>query len=288
MSTTAITVNGLKKSYGPDNLSFEIPRGVISAFLGPNGSGKTTTLRILMGLAHPSSGRASLLGVPAGSTHEIFRKVAFVPENKELYPMARAGEMIRMTRGFYPEFDNELAHELIDEWEIPERKFCQHLSKGNKAKLWLILAVCRRPELLVLDEPTDGFDPVGIERTLQLLVEHVAECNATVFFSTHRLAEVEQIAEHIVMIRQGRCIAAGDIDELRSRMLRVRCLLPEGAAQVPPELAGWQRDGRIVTGFSELDRDELGRRLEPSGVTVLDAGRSSLKEFFLQRMEDSK
>lgn len=96
MNDAAIEAAHLKKEYGPDGLSFQVPQGAISGFLGPNGSGKTTTMRILMGFAHPTHGSASLLGVPAGSTHEIFRKVAFVPEIKDLYPGARAGEMIRL------------------------------------------------------------------------------------------------------------------------------------------------------------------------------------------------
>ena len=188
MTSPAIQVHNLTKWYGPSGLSFSVPRGSICGFLGPNGSGKTTTLRILMGLAHAASGSAHVLGVPAGTSNEIFRQVAFVPEVKDLYQFARAEEMIRLTRGFYPNWDHSLERRLIDEFEIPLRMKCPKLSKGTKAKLYLLLALCRRPELLVLDEPTEGLDPIAIEQTLRLLVEQVAERGATVFFSSHQLA----------------------------------------------------------------------------------------------------
>ena len=284
MSDPAIAVSHLQKSYGPDDLSFEVPRGVISGFLGPNGSGKTTTMRVLMGFAHSSAGSASLLGVPCGSTHEIFRKVAFVPELKDLYPMARAGEMIRLTQGFFPEFDVRMARALADEWEIPERQHCQKLSKGMKAKLWLLLTLCRKPELLILDEPTDGLDPIGIERTLQLLVQLVAENGTTVFFSSHQLPEVEQIAEHVVMIRKGRCAIEGEIDAIKNSYRRVRLMLDDESSPIPDDMNDWKKEGRMLTGFSDVDAGELARQFEGTGISLLDAERASLKDIFLARM----
>jgi ABC-2 type transport system ATP-binding protein len=281
----AIDVRGLTKDYGPRGLSFEVPRGSISAFLGPNGSGKTTTLRILMGLAHASSGSARLLDVPAGRSHEIFRRVAFVPEVKDLYPFARAGEMIRLTRGFYPDWDHELERRLVDEFGIPLRTRCPKLSKGTRAKLALLLALCRRAELLVLDEPTDGLDPIAIEQALRLFAEQVGEHGATVFFATHQLAEVEQIADHVVMIRGGRCVASGELDTLRQQYRRVRCVIEAIDVTLPLAMAGWRRDGRVLTGFSPDDADTLSRQLEGSGIAVLESEPATLKEIFLDRME---
>jgi len=284
MNEPAIQVRDLRKEYGPDGLTFSVPRGVISAFLGPNGAGKTTTLRVLMGLAHASGGSAAVLGVPAGATHEIFRRVAFVPEIKDLYPFARAGEMIRLTRGFYPAWDHELERRLVGELRIPLKRRCPKLSKGERAKLALLLALCRRAELLVIDEPTDGLDPVAIEQALRLLVEQVGERGATVFFSSHQLAEVEQIADHVVMIGQGRCVAEGELDAVRQAHRRVRCLIQVDGVELPHVVAGWRRDGRFLTGFSSDDADTLGRKLNGSGVVVLESEPATLKEIFLDRM----
>jgi ABC-2 type transport system ATP-binding protein len=285
MTDAAIDVQGMTKSYGPDGLSFTVPRGAISGFLGPNGSGKTTTMRILMGLARAKRGSARVLGVPAGTTHEIFRRVAFVPEVRNLYPMARAGEMIRLTRGFYPDWDHDLERRLVEEFEIPMRLSCRKLSKGIRAKLALLLAVCRRVELLVLDEPTDGLDPFGIEQTLRLLVEQTAEREVTVFFSSHQLSEVERIADHMVMIRRGRCVVEGSIDEVRQGCRRVRCVVPSPDAPLPTPVSGWHRDGRFLTGYSSDDAEALQAKLDGSGVEVLESEPATLREVFFERME---
>jgi ABC-2 type transport system ATP-binding protein len=284
MNGPALDVRGLTKSYGPRGLTFSVPRGVISGLLGPNGSGKTTTLRILMGLAHAQGGSAEVLGVPAGSTHEIFTRVAFVPEVKDLYPFARAGEMIRLTRGFFPNWDHDLERRLVDAFAIPLRTTCPKLSKGTKARLALLLALCRRVELLVLDEPTEGLDPLAIEETLRLLVEQAGR-GVTVFFATHQLPEVEQIADHVVMIKDGVCVAAGDLDDLKSRYRRVRCVIETSDVELPVAMAGWRRDGRFLTGFSADDGDTLARQLAGSGIAVLESAPATLKEVFFDRME---
>jgi len=281
--SAAIAVEHMTKSYGPRDLTFTVPRGAISGFLGPNGAGKTTTMRILMGLARARSGSASVLGVPAGSTHEIFRRVAFVPEVKELYPHARVGEMIRLTRGFYPRWDHDLERHLVERFDLPPRQRCKKLSKGMSSKLALLLAICRRCDLLVLDEPTDGLDPIGIEDTLRLLVEQVAEHGITVFFSSHQLTDIEQIADHIVIIRRGQCVVEGAIDDVRQRWRRVRCVMEAPDAALPPVAAGWRREGRVLTGFSPHDAEELEARLLGSGITVMDSEPATIKEIFFDQ-----
>jgi ABC-2 type transport system ATP-binding protein len=288
MNDAAIEVRDLKKSYGPDGLSFTVPRNAICGFLGPNGSGKTTTLRILMGLAHADGGSARVLGVGAGTTHKIFERVAFVPEVKDLYPFARADEMIRLTRGFYPNWDHDLERRLVEEFEIPLKQSCKKLSKGIKAKLALLLAVCRGADLLVLDEPTDGLDPLGIEQALRLLVEQVGEHGRTVFFSSHQLPEVERIADHMVMIKRGRTVVSGNIDEIRQGFRRVRCVVESTDAPLPEPLSGWRRDGRFVTGFSTEDPESFASRLNGSGIEVLESEPATLKEVFFERMEKAR
>jgi ABC-2 type transport system ATP-binding protein len=283
----AIEVQHLTKSYGPRDLTFTVPRGAICGFLGPNGAGKTTTMRILMGLARSRSGTAAMLGVPAGSTHEIFTRVAFVPEIKDLYPYARVDAMIRMTRGFFPRWDHELERHLLDRFELPPRQRCNKLSKGMRSKLALLLAVCRRCELLVLDEPTDGLDPLGIEDTLRLLVEQAGEHGTTIFFSSHQLSDIEQIADHIVIIRRGQCVVDGAIDDVRQRWRRVRCVMEAADAALPPIAAGWRREGRVLSGFSPHDATELDARLAGTGIRVMDSEPATIKEIFFDQVKAS-
>jgi ABC-2 type transport system ATP-binding protein len=246
-------------------------------------------LRILMGFARANKGEAALLGMPAGSTHEIFRRVAYVPETKDGYAYARVGEMIRLTRSFYADWDAELEARLVREWELPLREWCMKLSKGTRGKLLLLLAVCRRPELLILDEPTDGLDPIAQESAMRLLVE-LAGRGSTIFFSTHHLNEVEQIADRVVMIRRGRCLVEGTLDEIRERHQRVRCVTENGSVRLPAGCEGWQRDGRFLTGFTSADPARLAEDLNACGVQLLEAQPATLKEIFLEegRLEEAR
>jgi ABC-2 type transport system ATP-binding protein len=284
MMGPAIEVNGLEKSYALHGLTFSVPRGSICGFLGANGAGKTTTLRILMGFARAQGGEADVLGVTAGSTPDIFRKVAFVPEVKEAYPFARIGEMIKLTRGFYPDWDAALEARLLREFDLQPGKWCAKLSKGTRAKSLLLLALCRRAELLVLDEPTEGLDPIATEQTMRLLVEQVAERGVTVFFSTHQLSEVEQIADRVVMIHQGRCVLQGALDEIQQTHQRVRCVVESDTLKLPLAYAHWRREGRFLTGYSNEDPAELASKLEPCGVKLLEAQPATLKEVFFAQV----
>jgi ABC-2 type transport system ATP-binding protein len=284
----AIKVDGLIKTYDGrhalDRMSFTVPRGSVCGFLGPNGAGKTTTLRIVMGFAFAESGTIDVFGAGV-MTPTLLRRVGFVPEVKELYPFARAGEMIRLTRGFYPNWDHSLEATLVRDWEIPLRSLCPKLSKGTKTRLALLLALCRNADLLILDEPTEGLDPVATEMLMRLLVQQVAERQVTVFFSTHQLSEVEQIADYMVMVNRGRAVLEGSIDEIRQRHQRVRLVVENDRAELPAALANWHRDGRFVTGISTDEPSTLAQRLSASGVTVLDAQPATLKEVFLDHVD---
>ena len=286
-TTPAIDVQGLIKSYSGNailrDLTFTVPRGSICGFLGTNGAGKTTTLRILMGFARAQAGTAIVLGRRAGSTPEINRHVGFVPEVKEGYPFTRVFEMIKLTRSFYPNWNTALEQRLLDEWQIPARQRCSKLSKGVSGKLMLLLALCRKPALLILDEPTDGLDPVGQESALRLLVEQAVEFQTTVFFSTHHLSEVEQICDRIVLLAGGRCAMQGPLDSIKERNQRVRCLV-EGDGALPAPVAHWRRDGRVLTGFSTDDPRALAETLALAGLKVLESEPATLKEVFFEQV----
>ena len=283
---SAIQVDGLVKTYDRralDGMSFHVPRGSICGFLGPNGAGKTTTLRLIMGFAFPEAGSINVFDA-GPMTPLLLRRVGFVPEVKELYPFARAGEMIRLTRGFYPQWDHALEAQLVRDFEIPLRSWCTKLSKGTRTRLALLLALCRNADLLILDEPTEGLDPVANEMLMRLLVKQVAERQVTVLFSTHQLSDVEQIADYMVMANRGRAVLEGSLDEIRQRHQRVRLIVENEATALPAAVANWQRDGRFLTGLSREAPEDLALRLASSGVTVLDAQPATLKEVFLDQV----
>ena len=284
---TALKVDNLVKTYDHralDRMSFRVPRGSICGFLGPNGAGKTTTLRIVMGFAFAEAGSVDVLGGGAMSP-QLLQRIGFVPEVKELYPFARVGEMIRLTRGFYPRWDYQLEAELLRDFDIPLRSWCTKLSKGTKTRLALLLAVCRNADLLILDEPTEGLDPVASDRLMRLLVQQVADRQVTVLFSTHQLSEVEQIADYMVMVNHGRAVLEGSLDEIRQRHQRVRIVIDNDRVEVPAAFSGWRRDGRFLTGLSHEAPAVLAERFAAAGVTVLDAEPATLKEVFLAQAE---
>lgn len=284
---TALKVDGLVKTYDHralDRMSFRVPRGSICGFLGPNGSGKTTTLRIVMGFAFPEAGTVDVLGA-GPMTPQLLRRIGFVPEVKELYPFARAGEMIRLTRGFYPQWDHDLEERLVRDFEIPLRSWCTRLSKGTQTRLALLLALCRNAEFLIMDEPTEGLDPVANEMLLRLLVQQVAERQVTVLFSTHTLSDVEQVADYMVMVNRGRAVLQGSLDEIRQRHQRVRIVIENDRIEVPAVFSGWRRDGRFLTGVSHEAPTVLAERFAAAGITVLDAQPATLKEVFLDQVE---
>ena len=189
-----------------------MPKGSICGFLGRNGAGKTTTIKVLLGMARPTAGEARVFGLPASAEQasvEIRRRTGFVSDDKELYNYLTVREMVRFTAGFFPRWRKDLEDRYLRAFELPPDRKVKALSRGMRTKLALLLALCRGAELLILDEPTSGLDPAMTEEVLQALVTHVGREEMTVFFSSHQIAEVDQIADRVAIIDHGRIVVSG-------------------------------------------------------------------------------
>lgn len=215
-----IETSGLSKRYGEvlavDGLTLNVPARGITGFLGRNGAGKSSTIRMLLGIARPTGGSGRVLGRSIANERdsiEIRRHVAYVHEDKQTYGSFTAGEMIAFTRSFHDDWRPDLERSLVAEYELPLRRKVRTLSKGMRTKLALLLALSRQPQLLILDEPTEGLDPVSIEQLLQRLTQ-AAESGTAVFFSSHQIAEVERIARHVCVMDRGRLVLDAPIDRL--------------------------------------------------------------------------
>src|SRR6185312_5142004 len=211
----------LKKSYGKHaavrGLNLSVQAGSVCAFLGRNGAGKSSTMRMLLGMVHPTSGTGSILGHSIDREKEsllIRQKVAFVAEDKRLYDGMTVEQIVRFTKSFFPRWNHDFECRLMEQFELPSERSIRQLSKGMRTKLTLLLGFARGCELLILDEPTEGLDPGAIEDVLQILVSLVAE-GTTVFFSSHQIAEVEQIADHVLMIDRGQLVLDAPMDEVK-------------------------------------------------------------------------
>jgi ABC-2 type transport system ATP-binding protein len=269
-------------------LSLQVPAGSICGFLGRNGAGKTTTLKVLLGMARPTSGDARVFGLPAqaqDASVAIRRRTGFVSDDKDLYGYMTVEDMIRFTAGFFPRWRKDLEQRYLRRFELPPDRKVKALSRGTRTKLALLLALCRSAELLVLDEPTSGLDPAVTEDVLQALVTHVAEEEMTVFFSSHQIAEVDQIADRVVIIDRGRAVVAGALDDLRESFRRIQLVFdgdaPQPAFRTPGVVRVW-RKGRVLTVLSSAGDEGIVAEGRAIGAVSVDTGPVTLKEIFLE------
>jgi ABC-2 type transport system ATP-binding protein len=269
-------------------LTLQVPSGSICGFLGRNGAGKTTTIKVLLGMARPTSGRARVFGLAADasqSTIEIRRRTGFVSEEKDLYGYMTVAEMIRFTAAFFPRWRADLEKRYLRAFELPADRRVRALSRGMRTKLALLLALSRGAELLILDEPTAGLDPAAAEDVLQALVSHGGSEETTIFFSSHQIAEVEQIADRVVIVDRGRAVVTGPLDDLRESFRRIQLVFDEEAplpAFQAPGVERVRRRGRVLTIVASAGADGIlaeARALRPVSVDVVPL---TLKEIFLE------
>lgn len=283
-----IETSELRKSYDGiealRGLDLQVPAGSICGFLGRNGAGKTTTMKILLGMARPTSGIARLFGAQAG-TDDVRRRIGFVTEEKDLYGYMTVDDMIRFTAPFFPQWRAELQQKYLRKFSLRLDQKIKTLSRGTRTKLALLLAFCRGAELLILDEPTSGLDPAMSEEVLQTIVSHVANEEMTVFFSSHQIPEIDQIADRVVMIEQGRAVVAGALDELRESYCRIQMVFDNDAPQAKftsPNVKSVRRNGRVLSVVSSAGAEAVvneARALNPASVEVMPV---TLKEIFLE------
>ena len=232
------------KEFAIRDLSMTVPTGAIYGFLGPNGSGKTTTIRLMLGMLTPEDGTIDVLGHSIPSfAHRALARIGYVPERLHLYGRLTVDESIRYHRTFFPSFDTNEAERLRRRFGLREDQLVSRLSKGESGKLMMLLALSQRSELLVLDEPTDGLDPVIRREVLSALVEYVDVQRATVFISSHLVHEQERICDWVGVMDGGRLVAELPMQEFRSGIKRLR------VSQAPP--------ARDATPFTLLSREEL-------------------------------
>jgi len=252
MSETAIDIQSVAKRFGSKpvltDLTFSVPVGKTFAFLGRNGAGKTTTIRMLLGLLKPDAGDISVLGMnPRKDAVQIRRRVGYLAEDQRMFGWMRVKQLIRFIAPFYPDWDKSLAKRLADELELPVNTRVKNLSKGQNCRLALLLALAHRPELVILDDPTLGLDPIMRKQFLRDVVEHLQGEGVTVFFSSHLLYEIEPVADAVVILDKGRIVRQADTESLRTQVKRL--ILPLAEYETLGALPGVldvQRDNRHV------------------------------------------
>jgi ABC-2 type transport system ATP-binding protein len=275
-------------------LNLQVPPGSIFGFLGRNGAGKTTTIKVILGMTRPTAGRAAIFGLPAdveASSVEARRRIGFVSDEKELFDYMTVEEILRFTAAFYPRWRKDLEQRYLRSLDLPSSRRVKVLSRGMRTKLALLLALCRGAELLVLDEPTAGLDPAMAEEVLQALVSHVANEEMTIFFSSHQIAEVDQIADRVAIIDRGRTVIAGALDDLRESFQRVQLVFDGDAPAVSfraPGIQRVQRKGRVITILSSAGAAPILEEARALGPVSVDVVPVTLKEIFLDAVHSEE
>ena len=288
--TQAISVSGLLKSFGDvralDGLDLEVTAGEVHGFLGPNGSGKTTTIRILLGLLRADGGDAVLLGGdPWRDAVALHRRLAYVPGEVSLWPNLSGGEAIDLLGRLRGGIEPKRRAELLERFELDPRKKGGTYSKGNRQKVALVAALASDVELLVLDEPTSGLDPL-MEAEFQELVREVRGEGRTVLLSSHILAEVEALCDRVTIIRLGRTVETGSLAELRHltrTAIAVQTATPLDGLASLPGIHNVVLDGagaRFDVDMRELE--SVHRFLAAHGVRSLTSAPPTLEELFLR------
>jgi ABC-2 type transport system ATP-binding protein len=239
-------------------------------------------------MSRPSRGEAHVFGLSPFDSDtgvEVRRRTAFVSDEKDLYDYMTVAEIVAFTRSFYPRWRGDLEQQYLRKFDLAPNRGIKGLSRGMRTKLAMLLALCRGAELLLLDEPTSGLDPAMAEEMLQALVGHVAAEGSTVFFSSHQLAEVEQIADHVAIIDRGQTLVAGALDDLRAQYRRIQLVFDGSAPEIKVHAPGThrvRRQGRVLTVLSSSGGDAVIEELRGYRPAAFEVSPVSLKDIFLE------
>ena len=289
----AIRTDGLTKRFGKvvavDHLDLEVQPGEIFGFLGPNGAGKSTTVKLLLGLLHPTAGRAWLAGVPVSDVERAHRAVGYVPGDVVLWPQLTGAETLELLGNLSGNVDPAFRDELCERFDLDPSRRIRSYSKGNRQKVSLVAAFMNRPNLLLLDEPTVGLDPL-MEAEFQALTREASARGQTVFLSSHLLDEVEDVCHRVGILRSGVLVEVATLDELRRLSTTIFEASLDGPvpsfADLPEVAAVEQMDGgvRLTIGGPP---GEVLTRLNAAGLTRLHAHAPTLEQIFLTYYETS-
>ncbi len=291
MSDLAIRVRGLTKRYGRRQalrqVDLEVPRGSFFALLGPNGAGKTTLMRCLTGFLRPDGGEGEVLGEPLGQGYPplaLKERLGYVPQYPALYDSLTVGEHLDLCRGVHPRWDGRLVQRYLDLFGLSRRTKVRHMSTGMRSQLALTLVMAGNPDLLILDEPTLGLDPLHRRQYLQVLLSESMETGRTILLSSHDLDQTERLCDRVAVLHRGEVAVSGPIDDLKEQERRARVAgdVTGEALLAVPGVRRVQRDGPGWLIFARGAAAQLEAALrQVPGVHAVQVFDQSLEEIFL-------
>ena len=286
MNTPAIEINNVRKSYrffALDDVSLRLERGQIMGFVGPNGAGKSTTIRLLMSMIQQDAGEIRVLGHPMPQEQaRAKRDVGFVSDDMSLFGGATLAWHMGFVKSIYASWDEAYAKTLLKRFNLRPEQHVKGLSHGERTKAALLLALARRPRLLVLDEPTSGLDPVARHEALAEFMEVLKDDDRSILFSSHNTLDVEQISDQITFIDRGRIVDSNDKEVFLDRWRRLSLDVSEATRlHEPPGVTEVTRTGHTAVITTNAYSADLHALYEQAGATVRDVKRMTLEEIFV-------
>jgi len=278
-----IEVKNLQKRFGGfaalDGLSLHVPAGAVYGLVGPNGAGKTTVIKHITGVYRQDSGEVLLNGAPVWENPDAKRRIAYIPDDVFYFPQAGIRDMAAFYRGIWPEFDRERYEKLGEAFDLPEKTPIKRFSRGMQKQAAFRLAMCLKPEVLVLDEPVDGLDPVMRRQIWSLLLDDVGQRGMTVLVSSHNLRELEDVCDHVGIIHHGRTLLERSLSELQDNMVKVQLVLPEGLT-----ILHESRTGQLRTLILRGSTAEVDAQISGAKPVFYDLLPLSLEEIFIYEL----
>ena len=264
-----------------DDLTMTVPKGTVYGLVGPNGAGKSTAIRHLTGVYTPTSGEILMEGQAIYENPAVKERIGYIPDDIFYFPSATLEEMRKFYRGIYPKFDDSLFERLYEIFNLPKNSPLRRFSKGMQKQAAFHLAICCRPDVLILDEPVDGLDPVMRRQVWSLILADVAEYGTTVLISSHNLRELEDICDHVGIMDHGKMLLERSLADMQGNTVKLQIVgkCPEGL-----EILHESSSGRLNTYILRGTADEVAKKAEESGSPYFDVLPLSLEEIFIYEL----
>ena len=280
-----LEIKNVTKTFGTfkalDNLNMSVPQGAVYGLVGPNGAGKSTAIRHLTGVYRPDSGEVTLEGLPIYENPTVKNTIGCIPDDVFYFPAATMEEMKRFYKGMYPHFDVALFERLYDVFQLPRRSPIRRFSKGMQKQAAFHLTICTHPEVLILDEPVDGLDPVMRRQVMSMILSDVAEHGTTVLISSHNLRELEDVCDHVGIMDHGRMLLEKSLADMQGSTVKLQLV---GETPAGLEVLHETASGRLKTLVVRGNAVDVSRIVAAANPAYFDVLPLSLEEIFIYEL----
>ena len=280
-----LEMKNVTKTFGKfkalDDLSMTVPKGSVYGLVGPNGAGKSTAIRLMTGIYRPDSGSITLEGMPVYENPVNKVRMGYIPDDIFYFPSASMEEMKSFYKGIYPQFDEELYKKLFEAFQLPRKGAIRRFSKGMQKQAAFHLSLCTHPEMLILDEPVDGLDPVMRRQVWSLILSEVAANGTTVLVSSHNLRELEDICDHVGIMDHGKMLLERSLQDMQGATHKLQLVgeVPEGL-----DILHESQTGRLKSLVVRGDAREISRKVSAANPVYFDVLPLSLEEIFIYEL----